>query len=85
MTHQLELPYQVYDKLQEAAKREGVSPADWINARLSDSSWKQPSREALARYIGSLDSSQEMPNPKYRTEFGEIIAEKFRKQGLDIP
>lgn len=85
MAYQLELPNEVYDKLQKAAERDGVSPADWIDARLSDSSRKQPSRQALARYIGGFDSSQEMPDPKYRTEFGKIVAEKLRKGGLDIP
>ena len=39
----------------------------------------------MAHYLGGVDSSQETPEPKYRTEFGDIIAEKLRKQGLDIP
>jgi hypothetical protein len=84
MTHLLELSYEVYEKLQQAAAREGVSPADWIEARLPVTAEGLPNRPVLARYLGGFDSSQELPDPKYRTEFGDIIAEKLRKQGLNV-
>lgn len=86
MTRQLELPEEVFGKLTSAAETEGITPAEWINARLpAEAELQPPDREILARYIGAFDSSKATPDPKYRTEFGDIIAQKLRRQGLDIP
>lgn len=42
-------------------------------------------REALADYIGACDSSAQTPNPRYRSAFGDILDEKFAKQGITFP
>jgi hypothetical protein len=85
MARTLELPDDLYTKLEEAAETEGVSPAQWIGARLPNAFERKPNREILDRYIGAFDSSMQTPDPKYRTPFGDIVAEKLRKQGLEIP
>jgi hypothetical protein len=81
----LELSDEVYQKLQKAAEIERVTPEEWIDARLPETSGQRPNRDALVRYIGAIDSSEETPDPRYRTEVSDIIAEKLRKQGLNIP
>ena len=95
MTHQVEIPDHVYQIAQRAAAREGITPAEWIAATVSragapvpadeNPGEERPTRELLARYIGAFDSSRVTPDPQYRTEFGDIVAEKLRRQGLDIP
>jgi hypothetical protein len=45
----------------------------------------QSAAEALGDYIGALDSSILAPDPRYRTSFGEILDEKFAKQGITLP
>ncbi|MBC7924465.1 MAG: hypothetical protein H7039_02310 [Bryobacteraceae bacterium] len=97
MTHQVELSDHVYQIAQQAAAKEGVTLEEWIAATVSRAgspvlaedvpggSEIQPGRATLARYIGGFDSSQETPDPRYRTEVGEIIADKLRRQGLKIP
>jgi hypothetical protein len=94
MTHHVELPDHVYQIAERAAAREGLSPEEWIVATVSragaplpaddNTGEDRPNRETLARYIGAFDSSQVTRDPRYRTEFGDIVAEKLRKQGLDI-
>lgn len=85
MTYKLELSEELYQRLQEAADDEGVSPSDWIGARLPSFSGCLPERNTLARYLGGFDSSLETKDPRYCDEFGDIVAEKLRKQGLEIP
>lgn len=41
--------------------------------------------EALAGYIGAFDSSQVEPDERYRSEFGDMLDEKFVKQGIAPP
>ena len=42
--------------------------------------------EALEGLVGIIDSREPAPSfPQKKSEWGEIITEKFRKQGLKIP
>lgn len=96
MTHRVEIPEHVYQIAQRAAAKEGITPEAWIAATVSragtartgeiiDTQDRPPRRDVLARYIGSIDSSACRPeNPGWCTEYGDIVAEKLRRQGLDI-
>jgi hypothetical protein len=81
----LPLEEKVYEGLQKAAESEGVTPGEWIHARLPVTSERQPNRNDLARYIGTFDSSNTRSDSRYQTEYGDIVAEKLRRQGLNIP
>jgi hypothetical protein len=93
MTHHVPFPDDVYQIAEREAKRRGISPEEWIVATVSragnpasaDETEDRPNRAALSRYIGAFDSLRVAPDPRYRTEFGDIVAEKLRKQGLNIP
>ena len=91
MAYQLELCDEVYQKLSEAAKEQGITPEEFIAANVSHvgrpvrANESQTALEALAPYIGAIDSSKERPDPRYRSEFGDLIDEKFTKQGLNPP
>ncbi len=96
MTHQLELPDEVYQKLELLAKEQGVTPAEWIAARLShhhgndaeagqDSPEEQPLSETLRGYIGVIDSSKELYSDDERTPLGDLVAEKLTSQGIKAP
>src|SRR3954449_10203184 len=116
---QIEISDHAYQKLETLAKEQGLTPAEWIEARLShdhapvNADEGQPAREALASYIGAIDSSKERPapranderfksvaetiaphtvdsrahtpDPKYRSDFGDVVDEKMEKQGFKRP
>jgi hypothetical protein len=45
-----------------------------------------PLSEALEGLVGVIDSREPaLPFPQKKSEWGEIITEKFRKQGLKLP
>jgi hypothetical protein len=91
MAHQLELSDEIYQKLSEAAQKRGITPEEFVAASVAyigrtlrvDES--QTGLEVFAPYIGAIDSSKERPDPRYRSEFGDLIDEKFTKQGLNAP
>src|SRR4051794_41031009 len=97
MTHQLELPDEVYQTLATLAKEQGVTPAEWIAARLShnhapmnaeegqDSQEEQSLSETLRGYIGVVDSSKELYRDDERTPLGDMVAEKLARQGIKAP
>lgn len=41
--------------------------------------------EALAGYIGAIDSSTMHPGARYRSACGDIVEEKLEKQGIVLP
>jgi hypothetical protein len=85
MSKMIELPEDVYRKLELTAREQGLTPADWIatalpvHLRRSD---RPPLSEWLDGLIGTVDSSHSSSNDQPRTPFGEIIARKLEKQGL---
>ena len=96
MTHQLELPDEVYKKLELLAKEQGVTPVEWIAARLSphhvneaeagrDSPEEQSLSETLRGYIGVIDSSKEPYTDDERTPLGDLVAETLAGQGIKAP
>lgn len=93
MTHVVELSDETYQKLQRVAEQEGVTPVEWLEATISrepvSGSLKagefKSVAEALAPCIGSVDSRTHTPDPKYRSEFGDIVDQKMAKQGFKPP
>lgn len=87
MPHTLELPDEVYRQLELVASQQGLTPAQWVRSVLPGTppSEQQALRNSLTPLIGAFDSaltqSPQIPN----SGFGEIIAEKLRRQGLQIP
>lgn len=46
----------------------------------------KPSSEVLAELTGVIDSRVTSPtSPRKRSAYGELVVEKFRKQGLKLP
>lgn len=91
MAHAVELSDEAFQKLKRAAEREGVTPAEWLEATISrESASNPPARPknvaaAFAPYVISVDSSKQTPHPKYRSPFGDIVDEKLAKQGFKRP
>ena len=89
MTHAVELSEEAYQNLQRVADEEGVTPAEWITAAVSSNGTSpaldqsESAEEALAPFIGAVDSRAYTPDPKYRSTFGDILDEKFARQGIN--
>lgn len=91
MTHHVPFPDSVYQIAERAAKREGLSPEEWIVATVSRAAapvpadevqGESPLSEVLQGLVGVVDSRTDpRPEPR-RTAVGDLIAEKFRKQGV---
>jgi hypothetical protein len=87
-THTIELPDEIFSALKKAAEDRGLSPIDWIASQLP---WgavgrtERPLSEALEGILGAFDSTASSDHSHPATPFSDLIAEKFRKQGLRIP
>ena len=91
MTHQVELPDDVYQIAERAARQEGITPEEWISATVSrvgkpvpadEVPGKRPLSEVLHGLVGVVDSRADQRHEPRRTAVGDLIAEKFRKQGI---
>lgn len=91
-TNTIELTETTYQVLMEEVRARGITPEEWVRSYLplnghheeSDETWGE--RLERLGLIGMIDSSQPDPDsPPRHTEFGRLLAEKFRKQGLRIP
>lgn len=80
---QILLPDRVYDRLLAAAQSQGVSPTEWIAANLPHDSI-QPANlsKDVSDLIGSIDSRMEPHQTYQKTAFGEALALKLAKQGI---
>lgn len=94
MTHHVELPDHVYRKLQEAAEKQGITPAEWIAATVSrarapvaahQENPERPLKEVLRGLVGKFDSSQEVFHDRSVSPIAEMVADKLQKQGIDVP
>lgn len=91
MSQLVELSDATFDKLQQVAKRNGVTPSEWLETTISrepadfDPAKFRSVAEAIAPYISSVDSRINRPDPKYRSKFGDIVDEKMAKQGFERP
>ena len=93
MTHPLELPEHVYQMIQRAAKKEGLTPAEWIEATVSrvgtpvpaDEETERPLSDVLKGLVGSFDSSKEHYDERVVRPMAEMVADKLQKQGIEVP
>jgi len=85
MSQMLELPDEVYEALTNAARGDGLTPAEWLalhlNIEVSDR--ERPLPELTAGLTGVIDSTETQSTRQ--SAFSTALAEKFRKQGLRIP
>jgi hypothetical protein len=85
------LPDDVYQRLKEQAGKEGVSPAEWIEAKVAGGRTVAtdeegaPLSKALAGYIGVIDTLENPVTAKDRTALGDMVAEDLAKQGIRPP
>lgn len=83
--YQISLPEKTYSALLAAADANGVTPADWIASQLPTASVSVSTVASVADLIGAIDSQQE-PHQNYKTNsFGDAIAAKLAKQGIERP
>ncbi|MGH9843488.1 MAG: hypothetical protein ACREEM_32520 [Blastocatellia bacterium] len=78
--------------LQEKAEARGQTLDSLLRPLVEDEpNWQpeveeRPLAELLEGLIGAVDSSVADPSsPPHHTEFGRLLIEKFRKQGLKFP
>lgn len=45
----------------------------------------RPLSEVLSGLVGAFDSTQETPDERHRSEYGDILDEKYRRQGIKTP
>jgi hypothetical protein len=87
-THTIEIPEDIFRGLLRLSELRGITPADWIASRIPSvflQREERPLDEVLNGIIGAVDSSVE-PRPHGPFSLvSDLIAEKFRKQGLIIP
>ena len=88
----IELTEITYNELIEEVRTRGITPEEWIRSYLPLNGHQEESEETVGErlerlgLIGMIDSSQPDPaSPPRHTEFGRLLVEKFRKQGLRIP
>jgi hypothetical protein len=86
MSQTLDLPDEIYEALAVAARKDGLTAAEWLAIQLhvsGESIQAQPLSELLNGLIGVVDSTE--TRDTCTTPFSAVLAEKFRKQGLRIP
>ncbi|MGH8710619.1 MAG: hypothetical protein ACREVA_04785 [Burkholderiales bacterium] len=84
----IELPEEIFFAVLRLSELRGVSPAQWIASQipLGLLQRERPLADALNGIVGGVDSSQEPHHPQGPFSLiSDLIAEKFRKQGLNIP
>src|ERR1022692_4485952 len=81
----IELPENVYQGLETAARERGMTAADWIASILpndQDASEQQRLHRALNDLVGAIESSEEPHRGNPPTPFSGLVSEKMEKQGL---
>ncbi|MFM6205466.1 hypothetical protein [Planktothrix sp.] len=80
------LPEETYKTLLEIAKEQGLTPENWIASQIfKKQSEEKLLSEQIGDLIGAIDSQTEPYHQFKKTEFGEQIATKLSKQGLQRP
>lgn len=83
--HQIFLPDKVYTHLLAVAQTQGISPTEWIASNLPDNDSIRPAPKLfqdVSDLIGSIDSRVEPHQSYQKTAFGEALALKLAKQGI---
>jgi hypothetical protein len=82
---QIKLSVEVYERLLAVAQAEGISPMEWIASRLSLSEPDRYVVKNVSDLIGAIDSQTEPHQTYPTTAFGEALAAKLAKQGIQRP
>jgi predicted CopG family antitoxin len=88
MARTIELPEDVYENLEKAARERGMTASDWIASVVpgdQDSSNQRSLHEVLQSLVGAIDSSEEPTTGYAPTAISELVLEKLQKQGLRRP
>jgi len=88
MSRTIELPDELYRKLEQTAWENGLTPEGWIAATLAGNSVSMencPLYESLQDLLGVIDSAEEPRSGRTRTPLDELIAAKLERQGLRRP
>ena len=91
--HTIILPEQTYKTLLEVAREQGLTPENWIAFQLSKErvlpnaapKQEQLLSELTGDLIGAIDSKVEPHYQSKKTDFGELLAKKVSKQGIQRP
>ena len=89
MARVIELSEDAYQTLRRVAEQQGVTPSEWVASTVSRagtnvlSDHTESAEEALAPFIGAVDSGEHRSDERYRSGFGDILDEKFAKQGIN--
>jgi hypothetical protein len=87
-TQTIELSEEIYLSLMAEAALRGITVEEWIKSHLPLNGRAEEQTSIGQRLrdkglIGMIDSSRLDPcSPPIQTRFGELLIEKFRKQGL---
>jgi cell division ATPase FtsA len=85
-SHTITLSEHTYQSLLEVAEKQGLTPENWILSQLDlPQSEAEPLSEKIGDLIGAIDSQLEPHHQFQSTDFGEQIATKLSKQGLQRP
>ena len=82
---QLTLPAELYRALIAAAQESGLSPKDWIAAKLPNPVQPSPQPKPIDDLLGAINSQEKPHHQHQQTPFGEAVAAKLAKQGLQRP
>lgn len=82
---QITLPAELYSALMSAAQHSGMSPIDWIAAKLPEATQQSNQCKPIDDLLGAINSEDEPHHPYQKTPFGEAVAAKLAKQGLHRP
>ena len=88
--YQVSLPENLYSALVKAAESSGITPEEWIAARLDPKSMQDKSatltlQQRLGDLIGAINSQREPHSSGEKTSFGEGVVDKLAKQGIYLP
>lgn len=91
--HTITLPEQTYKALLEIAREQGLTPENWIAVQLSKervmpnaAPTQEPFlSELTGDLIGAIDSRKKPHYQSNKTHFGELLAKKLSKQGIQRP
>jgi len=82
----INLSEETYHRLLAAAQAQGITPEHWIDAQLpSQTDELPPLSQLLTGLMGAIDSKATPIHQPTRSNFGEAIAQKLSKQGIQRP
>jgi hypothetical protein len=85
MSRIIELPDELYENLERAAREQGFTLVDWIANAVPATTRSADSRPLIVRLeglIGLVNSAETPPDERRRTPFSELLSRKFERQGL---